>query len=99
MDKKDMVALIELEDELNNVDELLVQLTGMGHSGGVFGKLDNAFSVLYRNSHAVYSSNSEKGQELFFYILTNKVWSAEQRADILMNGTVRQIAKGEDSPI
>jgi len=74
----------------------LEQLTGSGHATGEFIKLDNVFEVIYRHSHETYSGNPEEGQELFFHILMNRDWTAEQRADILMNGTVREIVSGED---
>ncbi len=88
MEKKDMALLIEVEDTLENMDETLVQLTGHGHANGEFIKLDNVFEVIYRNSHTVYSGNPEEGQELFFHILMSRDLTPEQRADILMNGTV-----------
>lgn len=89
MEKRDMVLLIEVEDELDNMDKALEQLAGHGHASGDFTKLDNVFDVIYRNSHTVYSKNPEEGQELFFRILMSRDLSPEQRADILMNGTVR----------
>ena len=55
---------------------------------GEFIKLDNVFKVIYHNSHAVYSESLEEGQELFFRILMSRNLTPEQRADILMNGTV-----------
>ncbi len=88
MEKKDMALLIEVEDELHNMDQALEQLAGHGHASGEFTKLDNVFDVIYRNSHAVYSENPEEGQALFFQILMARDLTPEQRADILMNGTV-----------
>ena len=84
-----MALLIETEDELYNMDQALELLTGHGHASGEFTKLDNVFDVIYRNSHEVYSGNPEAGQELFFKILMNQEMTPEQRADILMNGTIR----------
>lgn len=89
MEKKDMALLIEVEDELDNMDKALEQLAGHGHASGEFTKLDNVFDVIYRNSHTIYSGNPEEGQELFFQILMNRDLTPEQRADIIMNGTVR----------
>ena len=86
MEKKDMALLIEVEDTLEDMDETL---TGYGHASGECIKLDNVFDVIYRNSHTVYSGNPEEGQELFFQILMSRNLTPEQRADILMNGTVR----------
>lgn len=88
MEKRDMVSLIEVEDELDNMDKALEQLAGYGHASGEFIKLDNVFDVIYRNSHTVYSANPEEGQELFFRILMSRDLTPEQRADILMNGKV-----------
>ena len=90
MEKKDMALLIEVEDTLEDMDETLRQLTGHGHANGEFIKLDNVFDVIYRNSHTVYSGNPEEGQELFFQILMSRNLTPEQRADILMNGTVHR---------
>ena len=84
-----MALLIEVEDELDNMDKALEQLAEHGHASGEFVKLDNVFDVIYRNSHIVYSGNPEEGQELFFRILMSRNLTPEQRADILMNGTVR----------
>ena len=58
-------------------------LQGMGMPMG------SVFDVIYRNSHTVYSGNPEEGQELFFQILMSRNLTPEQRADILMNGTIR----------
>lgn len=88
MEKRDMALLIEVEDELHNMDKALEQLAGHGHASGEFIKLDNVFDVIYRNSHTVFSGNPDEGQELFFRILMSRDLSAEQRADILMNGTI-----------
>ena len=89
LEKKDMALLIEVEDTLEDMDKALEQLAGHGHANGEFIKLDNVFAVIYRNSHTVYSGNPEEGQELFFKILMSRTLTPEQRADILMNGTVR----------
>lgn len=94
MEKKDMALLIEAEDAMADMDTVLEQLTGYGHANGEFVKLDNVFEVIYRNSHSVYSGNPEKGQELFFYILMDRALPPEERADILMNGTIRERDRG-----
>ncbi len=97
MEKKDMASLIEVEDALADMDQVLVQFTGQGHANGEFVELDNVFNVIYRNSHPFYSESSEEKQELFFYILMNRNWTAEQRAEILMNGTIREMNSKEES--
>lgn len=89
MEKKDMVLLIEAEDDLHNMDKALEQLSGYGHAGGDFVKLDNVFDVIHRNSHAYYSENSDEKMEIFFKILMDRDKSPEERAEILLNGTVR----------
>ena len=88
LEKEDMALLIEVEDTLDDMDKALERLAGHGHANGEFIKLDNVFDVIYHNSHIVYSGNPEEGQELFFQILMNRDLTPEQRADILMNGTV-----------
>ena len=89
MEKKDMALLIEVEDELQNMDQALEQLAGHGHANGDFIKLDNVFDVIVHNSHKYYNNQSEEIGQLFFHILMNREMSPEERADILMNGTVR----------
>ena len=88
LEKEDMALLIEVEDTLDDMDKALERLAGHGHANGEFIKLDNVFEVIYHNSHAVYSESLEEGQELFFRILMSRNLTPEQRADILMNGTV-----------
>ena len=89
MDQKDMALLIEVEDELHDMDKALEQLAGHGHASGDFVKLDNVFDVIHRNSHEYYASDADDRMQLFFQILMNREMLPEERADILMNGTVR----------
>ena len=89
MEKRDMASLIEVEDELHNMDKALEQLTGHGHASGDFIKLDNVFDVIHRNSHKYYASDADDRMQLFFHILMSREMSPEERADILMNGTIR----------
>ena len=91
MDKKDMASLIEVEDEVRDMDKALEQLVGHGHASGDFIRLDNVFNVIHRNSHEYYTSDADDRMELFFQILLNREMSSEERADILMNGTVRMM--------
>lgn len=87
--KKDMALLIEAEDTLDDMDRLLEQFTGYGHSEGDFIKLDNVFEVILNNSHKYYSGNPDEKMQLFLSILRCRDKTPEERADILMNGTVR----------
>ena len=89
MERKDMALLIEVEDELHNMDKALEQLDGHGHASGDFIKLDNIFDVNHRNSHEYYTVESDERMQLFFQILMSREMTLEERADILMNGTVR----------
>lgn len=89
MDKKDMALLIEVEDELDNMDQALEQLAGHGHASGEFTRLDYVFDVIQHNSHACFSSETEESMQAFFDVMQNKDRTAEERADILMNGTVQ----------
>lgn len=88
MEKKDMALLIEVEDELHNMDQALEQLAGHGHASGEFIKLDNVFDVIQNNSHVCFSRTSEESMQAFFEILQDRGRTPEERADILMNGTV-----------
>ena len=65
MEKKDMVLLIEVEDELHNMDMALEQLAGHGHASGEFIKLDNVFDVIQNNSHECFSTSEESMQAFF----------------------------------
>lgn len=89
LEKRDMASLIEVEDELRNMDRVLEQLAGHGHASGEFIKLDNVFDVIHRNSHEYYTGQSDEIMQLFFQILMSREISPEERAEILMNGTVR----------
>lgn len=89
MKRRDMALLIEAEDTLDDMDKVLEQFTGYGHTEGDFIKLDNIFEVILKNSHKYYSENSEEKMQLFLGILMNRDKTPEERADILMNGTVR----------
>ncbi len=89
MKRRDMALLIEAEDTMDDMDKVLEQLTGYGHTEGDFIKLDNIFEVILKNSHKYYSENSEEKMQLFLGILMNRDKTPEERADILMNGTVR----------
>ncbi len=89
MERKDMALLIEVEDELHNMDKALEQLDGHGHASGDFIKLDNIFDVIHRNSYEYYTVESDERMQLFFQILMSREMTLEERADILMNGTVR----------
>lgn len=89
MERKDMALLIEVEDKLHNMDKALEQLDGHGHTSGDFIKLDNIFDVIRRNSHEYYTVESDERMQLFFQILMSREMTLEERADILMNGTVR----------
>ena len=89
MKKKDMALLIGAEDALADMDKVLEQLTGHGHASGNFIKLGNIFEVILKNSHKYYSRNPDEKMPLFLGILMNRDMTPEERADILMNGTVR----------
>jgi len=89
VEKRDMALLIEVEDELHNMDQALEQLAGHGHASGEFTRLDNVFDVIQNNSHECFSSESEESMQAFFDIMQDRDKTPEQRADILMNGTIR----------
>jgi hypothetical protein len=89
MKKQDMALLIEVEDTLNDMDNALEQLTGYGHANGEFVKLDNVFNVIQNNSHKYYADKAEDKTQLFMSILMGREKTPEERADILINGTVR----------
>lgn len=91
--RKDMELLIEAEDAINNMDRVLVQLTSMGHSEGMFNKMDNVYEVIMNNSHEYYQKakkeNNDKIESLFYYIVNNQELLAKNRAEILLTGSVK----------
>ena len=89
MKKEDMASLIEVEDTLADMDNVLIQLAGYGHANGEFVKLDNVFNVIQNNSHEYYTDKSEDIMQLFMGILMSREKTPEERADILLNGTIR----------
>ena len=87
MDREDIILMIEAADSLEDFDEVLRVLSGSGHGGGRLYGLDNVYELLLKYSHEYY--RDENAQELFFRIIEDRKKSPEERADILMNGTVR----------
>lgn len=51
--------------------------------------LDNVFNVIQNNSHKYYADKAEDKTQLFMSILMGREKTPEERADILINGTVR----------
>ena len=64
MDKKDMTLLIEAEDAINDMDRLLVQLTSMGHSDGLFNKIDNVYEVIMNNKKKIKMKKMVKNKKI-----------------------------------
>lgn len=87
MDQKDMIRLIETEDELDKMDKVLEQLTGQGHANGEFTKLDNVYDVIQHNAHPTYSGSEEADQK-FHKLISDKAKTPLERAEILLNGKV-----------
>ena len=58
-----MELLIEAEDAINNMDRVLVQLTSMGHSEGMFNKIDNVYEVIMNNSHEYYQKAKKENND------------------------------------
>ncbi len=86
----DMTHLIYLYGAVKKLNVFLLgEWDNYDRDRGTLKELDNVFEVIYRNSHTVYSGNPEEGKELFLKILMSRNLTPEQRADILMNGTVR----------
>ena len=87
--KEDYIALIEISDDYEKLDSALKAITGVGHGSGTFTNLDNLYEVLLRNANECYSKDGEEAEFLFYCLLEDTRRSPEERADILMNGTVR----------
>lgn len=54
---------------------------------GDFIKLDNVYDVLQHNAHPTYSESEEANQR-FLEILYNKKRKPDERAKILLSGTI-----------
>lgn len=90
MTEEDFICLIEASDDLERMDRALGQITGMGHSGGLFINLDKIYEVLLHHSHPYYRGNEGNETEALFYrILLDMDKTPAERAKILLNGTVR----------
>ncbi|RKI38481.1 hypothetical protein D7V86_19570 [bacterium D16-51] len=87
MDQKDMMRLIETEDEINQMDKVFEQLAGYGHASGDFIKLDNVYDVIQHNAHPAYSG-SEEADLKFIEILYDRKRTPDERAEILLRGKV-----------
>lgn len=96
MTREDYIDLVEITDDYEKLDILLRLLTGMGHGGGSLSRLDNLYEVLLRNANAYYRSDEEDGEAVFYEVLENRNRSPEERAEILMGGTIRRYRTGED---
>lgn len=88
MDKQDYISLIEVADDYEQLDLTLKKITGVGHGSGIFTKLDNIYDVLLRNAHPSYSENDET-ESLFYNILSDSNRTVNDRANILINGTIQ----------
>ena len=88
MDKQDYISLIEVTDDYEQLDLTLKKITGVGHGSGIYSNLDNIYDVLLRNSHPSYSENDE-AESLFYTILSDSNRTANDRADILINGFIQ----------
>ena len=87
MNQKDMIRLIETEDEIDRMDKVFEQFAGQGHANGEFTKLDNVYDVIQHNAHPTYSG-SEKADQRFLEILYDRKRTPDERAEILLSGKV-----------
>ena len=85
MQKRDMILLIEVEDEIYRMDKALEQLAGHGHASGEFSKLDNVYSVIQNNSHPSFHG-SDLADKAFHEVITNREMTPMERAGVLMQG-------------
>lgn len=87
MDREDIINMIKMTDDLEKLDMELKVISGMGHGSGSLTNIDNVYELLMKYSHEYYSEDDNA--ELFYNIIADVSKSPEERADILMNGTVR----------
>lgn len=83
MTRKDYLDLLEVSDGLEELDDELKILSGVGHGSGKLLKLDKVYDVLLRHSRRKYRKN-EDGEALFYRIVCDRSKTIEDRADLLM---------------
>ena len=81
--REDFIQLIKTSDALEQLDDLLKNLTGVGHGGGKLYELDSFYDVLFRHAKEEYTSK-EEGEAQFYRIVTDRTLSIEDRVDMLM---------------
>ena len=88
MTQKDMILLVEAQEDIFKIDILLKKLTGLGHSSGEFINLDNIFEIICNNVHRSYYSKYNKTEyeltDKIYNILTAENMTAEQKAALLL---------------
>ncbi|MBQ9608952.1 MAG: hypothetical protein IJV15_05850 [Lachnospiraceae bacterium] len=89
MTKEDYIALIEVADAIELLDRGFENWLGVGHVGGNLDGLDRLYGVLLRNANSCYSNDGEGGEQLFYDLLADMAKTPEERAEILLNGTIR----------
>lgn len=87
MTQEDITIMVEVADSLREMDSQLIRLTGKGHSTGEFVRLDNIYKVIKHNIHSSYKELTEKEiDKVLMQILDNEDLSAEERANLLLEG-------------
>ena len=75
-----MLLLIEAEHDLQNLDSILLEITGYGYGQGAFRKLDNISEVIKNNSVPYYQNSYDD----FYKVLFNRELSIEDKFKILL---------------
>lgn len=81
--REDFIQLIKTSDALEQLDDLLKNLTGVGHGSGRLYELDSFYDVLFRHAKEEYTFD-EEGEAQFYRIVTDRTLSIEDRVDMLM---------------
>lgn len=88
MDREDYVSLLKTADNLEILDKHLRELAGGGHGNGKLCNLDNIYELLQKYADKYYGED-DAATALFFRIVEDTTKTPEERADILMNGTMK----------
>lgn len=87
MDKQDMIALIQIFDAKEELEEIVKQLSGNqlahGFDNGIIGNLSRVTDLIAKHS-PIYDDDLDYENQLLGQTLLNKQLSYDERADIIL---------------
>lgn len=85
--KENMVKLIKVEDTIGEIAEAFSEIWGVSYNPrGMYGRLDLVNEIIRSSSHQLFHAEDDKTFETFMGVLYDKEKSAEERADMLLDG-------------